>query len=49
MPGTVLGAYGVTLVLLAVLVAASWWRAVRVRRRLGRVEARGRGRWLGLA
>jgi heme exporter protein D len=42
--GTVLGAYGVTLVLLAALVAASWRRSVAVRRRLAEVEARrGRG------
>jgi heme exporter protein D len=38
--GTVLGAYAVTLVLLALVVAASWWRSVWVRRRLGEVEAR---------
>ena len=38
-----LGAYGVTLVLLAALVATSWRRSVAVRRRLAEVEAR-RGR-----
>jgi heme exporter protein D len=37
---TVLGAYGVTLALLGLLVAMSWRRAVLVRRRLGEVEAR---------
>ena len=42
--GTVLGAYGVTLALLALLVAVSWWRSAWVRRRLGEVEARVRGR-----
>lgn len=42
--GTVLGAYGVTLVLLALIVAVSWGRSVRVRRRLAQVEARVRGR-----
>ncbi len=45
---TVLGAYGVTLVLLAALVGVSWWRAVAVRRALARVEAR-RGRDDGAA
>ena len=40
--GTVLGAYGVTLALLALLVGLSWWRAVRVRRRLAVVESRHR-------
>ena len=38
--GTVLAAYGVTLALLALIVAVSWGRAVRVRRRLAAVEAR---------
>ena len=28
---TVLGAYGVTLLLLALLVGASWWRSARVK------------------
>jgi heme exporter protein D len=40
--GTVLGAYGVTLALLALIVAVSWWRAVQVRRRLAHLEARRR-------
>jgi heme exporter protein CcmD len=38
--GTVLGAYGVTAGLLALLVAVSWRRAVRVRQALARAEAR---------
>jgi heme exporter protein D len=38
--GTVLAAYGVTLALLALLVALSWWRATLVRRRLDEVETR---------
>jgi heme exporter protein D len=38
--GTVLGAYGVTLAVLALLVAWSWWRSVRVRRALAEAEAR---------
>jgi heme exporter protein D len=38
--GTVLGAYGVTLALLGLLVALSWWRSERVRRALAEVEAR---------
>ena len=38
--GTVLGAYAVTLALLALIVALSWGRSVRVRRRLAEVEAR---------
>lgn len=37
--GTVLGAYAVTLLLLAILVGASWLRAVRTRRQLERLEA----------
>ena len=37
---TVLGAYGVTLALLALLVGISWWRAARVARELARMEAR---------
>lgn len=36
--GTVLGAYGVTLGLLALLIAVSVMRAVRVRRALARAE-----------
>jgi heme exporter protein D len=39
---TVLGAYGTTSVLLALLVGASWWRALRVKRRLAAVEAQRR-------
>lgn len=42
--GTVLGAYGVTLALLALLVAWSWWRAVRARRALAEAEALRQGR-----
>ena len=38
--GTVIGAYVVTLALLGLIVAASWGRSVRVRRRLAEVEAR---------
>jgi heme exporter protein D len=38
--GTVLAAYGVTLALVAGLVAASLRRAARVRRALAEVEAR---------
>lgn len=41
--GTVLGAYAVTLALIALIVGLSWERSVRVRRRLAEVEAR-RGR-----
>ena len=37
--GTVLGAYGVTLVLLAVLVGLTLRRSRAVRRRLARLEA----------
>ena len=37
---TVLAAYGVTLGLLAGLVAVSLWRGARVRRRLAILEAR---------
>ena len=40
---TVLAAYGVTLALLAGLVGVSLWRAARVRRRLGILEARRAG------
>lgn len=36
---TVLGAYGVTLALLALIVGASWRRAARTRRELARLEA----------
>ncbi|HRO11583.1 heme exporter protein CcmD [Amaricoccus sp.] len=42
--GTVLGAYAVTLALIALIVAVSWERAARVRRRLAEVEARVGGR-----
>jgi heme exporter protein D len=38
--GTVLGAYAVTLGLVALIVALSWGRSVRVRRRLAEAEAR---------
>lgn len=41
--GTVLGAYGVTMVLIAFLVGASLWRASRVSRALARMEERMRG------
>ncbi len=41
---TVLGAYAVTLVLLAALVGVSWLRAARVRRALAQVERRNGGR-----
>ena len=37
---TVLAAYGVTLALLAGLVAASLWRGAAVRRRLAALESR---------
>lgn len=37
--GTVLGAYAVTLALLAVLVGLSLWRAARVARALAAAEA----------
>ena len=47
--GTVLGAYGVTLALLALLVAWSWWRAVRVRRALAEAETLRQGRTDGAA
>lgn len=39
---TVLGAYGVTLLLLALLVGATWRRSARVRRELARLETRRR-------
>ena len=42
--GTVLGAYLVTLALLALLVGLSVWRAARVKRQLARAEAGLRGR-----
>ena len=47
--GTVLGAYGVTFALLALIIALSWERSVRVRRRLAEVEARMGGRIDGKA
>jgi heme exporter protein D len=37
--GTVLGAYAVTLALIAGLVVVSLWRAASVRRELARIEA----------
>jgi len=40
----VLASYGVTIILVAALIAASWARAVRTRRRLERVERRIRER-----
>ena len=40
--GTVIGAYAVTLALLALIVAASWWRSAAVSRRLAQLEARRR-------
>jgi heme exporter protein D len=46
---TVLGAYGATVALLALLVAVSWWRSVRVRRRLAELETRMRGGTNGAA
>ncbi len=42
--GTVLSAYLVSLALLAMIVLVSWSRSVRVRRQLGQLEARRRGR-----
>lgn len=36
----VLAAYGVTLALIVLLVAVSWWRAARVRGELAQLEAR---------
>ena len=47
--GTVLGAYGVTHAILALLVTWSWWRSVRVRRALAAAESRMRGRTDGQA
>jgi heme exporter protein D len=42
--GTVLGAYGVALTLIAGLIIVSLWRAASVRRELARIEAQmGRG------
>ncbi len=41
--GTVLSAYAATLLLLGLLVAVTWLRSVRVRRRLAETEARVRG------
>jgi heme exporter protein D len=41
---TVLAAYGVTIILLGLLIAASLWRNGRVRRALERAEADVRGR-----
>ena len=47
--GTVLGAYALTIALLALLVGVSWWRAARVRRELADTEARLRRRTDGPA
>ncbi len=47
--GTVLGAYAVTLGLLALIVGLSWARSERVRRRLAEVEADVRRRGDGQA
>lgn len=41
--GTVLGAYAVTLALIAALVGLSAWRAARVAQALAKAEARRRG------
>jgi heme exporter protein D len=38
--GAVLGAYGLTLALLALLIGATWLRARAVKRRLAAAEAR---------
>lgn len=38
--GAVLGAYGVSLALIAVLVALTLWQGARVKRQLREVEAR---------
>lgn len=40
--GAVLSSYGVSLGMLAGLVAMSLWRAARVRRQLDEIEARGK-------
>jgi heme exporter protein D len=45
--GTVLSAYGVTLALLAALVALSWWRSERIKRALADTEAHMGGHRLG--
>ena len=37
---SVLSSYGVTLALLAALVALSWWQGRRMKRQLAEVEAR---------
>jgi heme exporter protein D len=42
--GTVLGAYGVTIALIAGLVALSFWRSARTRDALARFEAETRGK-----
>ena len=41
---TVLGAYAVSLALIALIVALTWSRSVRVRRRLAALEAARAGR-----
>ncbi len=41
--GTVLGAYAVTIALLAAIVALSFWRAARTRDALARIEAKVKG------
>ena len=40
---SVLGSYGVTVLLLGGLVAVTWLRSVAVRRKLAEAEGRGRG------
>lgn len=40
--GAVLGAYGLSVLLIAALVGVSLWRSARVRRALTQVEARAR-------
>ncbi|HMQ94134.1 MAG TPA: heme exporter protein CcmD [Amaricoccus sp.] len=47
--GTVLGAYGVTLLLLALLILVSLRRAARVKRALARIEAQAKRRSHGKA
>lgn len=46
---TVLASYGATLALLALLVGATLWRSVRVRRQLEEVETRKEARKNGQA
>jgi heme exporter protein D len=40
----VLSAYAVSLVILALLVGAIWWRGARIRRQLGELESRRKGK-----